>query len=260
MITKNLYSLLCHATVLTAREGDDDAAAAAAAAKAQLDAQIAAAVEEATKGLKAKNEELLGKNIKLTQHVKNFEGLDPAELKALKERLDADDDAKLLAEGKKQVVIEKYTERMRAQHELDKKALEEKIAAEARRADNYRQSVLDSHILRVTAGLHKGAVEDALLHARNIFTLDDKGNAVQLDTEGRPVLGKDGATPFSPAEWIELQKELKPHWFPMNTSGSGGGGAREAGGAGKQIKRADFDRLTPVEQAEKARSGIKIVD
>lgn len=262
MIINKLYAQLCHATILTAREGDDEAAAAAAQAAADLQAQIAAAVEAATKGLKAKNEELLGKNKTLAERAKTYDGLgmDPEQLKALKDRLDQDEDAKLLAEGKKQVVIEKYTERMRAQHELDKKELSDKIAAEARRADTYRQSVLDSQILRVTGGLHKGAIEDALLHARNLFTLDDKGNAVQLDSEGRPVLGKDGATPFSPAEWIELQKELKPHWFPMNTSGSGGGNAREASGSGKQMKRADFDRLPPVEQAAKARSGIQIVD
>jgi hypothetical protein len=259
MIKKHLYSLLCHATVLTAREGEDEAAAAAAL-QAKIDAAVAAAVAAETAGLKAKNEELLGKNKTLAERARSFDGLDPEALKALKDRLDQDEDAKLLAEGKKNVVIEKYTERMRAQHELDKKALQDQIAAEGKRADTYRQSVLDSHILRAAGSLHKGAVEDALLHARNLFTLDAAGNAVQLDSEGRPVLGKDGTTPFSPAEWIELQKELKPHWFPMNTSGSGGGNAREAGGAGKQIKRADFDRLQPYEQAEKARSGITIVD
>lgn len=225
-----------------------------------LQEKIDKAVNEAKAGLQAKNAELLGKLKAASDKAKQFDGLDPVALKALKDRLDQDDDSKLLAEGKKNLVIEKYTERMRAQHELDLQAERDKTKAEAQRADAWKSSVLDNQIRAVTNGLHKGAIEDALLHARNIFTLDAKGNAVQLDSEGFAVLGKDGKTPFSPAEWIKLQEELKPHWFPMTTSGSGSNNARDAGGVGKSIKRADFENLSAYDQAIKARSGIKIVD
>jgi len=253
MFKNTNYSTIRHATVLTARE-DDPAAAAAQAAQAAVDLQkkIDDAVIAATKGLKDKNTELLGKMKEASDRAKLFEGLDPAEMKALKERLEADDDAKLLAQGKKNVVIEKYTERMRASHADELKAKDAKIAEEAARADAWRGSVLDNQIRAVTAGLHPGAVEDALLHARQIFTLDAKGNAVQLDSEGRPVLGKDGSKPFSPSEWIELQKELKPHWFPMSSSGSGSSGARDARGIGR-----DLSGLSPTERLTAARSGKK---
>lgn len=255
------YQFISLPYILAVHEGEDDAAAAAAAAQAAAIAQaVEKAVSEATAGLKNKNDELLGKLAKEKDRVKQFEGLDPVELKALKDRLDADDDAKLLAEGKKNVVIEKYTERMRAAHLQELEAERAKTLAEAKRADAYKGSVLDNQIRAVTGGLHKGAVEDALLHARQIFSLDAKGNAVQLDADGRPVLGKDGTTPFSPAEWIELQKELKPHWFPMGTTGSGAPNVRDASGTGKVIKRAEFEKLSGLEQSKVARSGTKIVD
>ena len=236
------------------------AAAAQAAEAVKLQAQIDAAVAEATKGLKAKNEELLGSLKTVKEKAKAFEGVDLAQLQALKAHLDNDEDSKLLAEGKKQVVIEKYTERMRLSHAAELKAKDDLIKAEAARADAYKGSVLDNQIRAVTSELHKGAVEDALLVARQIFTLDAKGNAVKLDSDGRPELGKDGLTPFSPAEWIEHQKSLKPHWFPALTSGSGVGNVRDASGTGKSVKRADFDRMSAADQAKTAREGIKITD
>lgn len=247
-----------------AEETPEEAAArvaAEAAAEAKVQARIQAAVDEQVTGLKKKNDELIGKNKALGEQSKLFEGLDPVALKALKERLDNDDDAKLLAEGKKNLVIEKYTERMRAQHLQDLKIKDDLIKAEAARADTYKGAVLDNQIRRVLQGLHPGAVEDALLHARSIFSLDAKGVAVKLDSEGRPELGKDGSSPFSPAEWIEVQKETKQHWFPNASSGSGAGNSGQGGsGAGKTISRANFDKMSPAEQAVTARSGTKIVD
>lgn len=264
---RNLYQFKPLSTVWYVREGEGDAGGTGgdagqggAGGADDLDAKIAAAVEAATKGLKAKNDELLGKLKTTSEKLKGYGDIDPEEIKTIKSRLDQDEDAKLLAEGKKQQVIEKYTERMRAQHKSELEQLASKISEAEARANSYRQSVLDNNIRAVTSGLHKSAVEDALLHARQIFTLDDKGNAVQLDSEGNPVLGKDGKTPFSPAEWIELQKELKPHWFPSATTGSSNGNSRDGKGTGRTMKRAEFDALPIARQSEVVRNGTRIVD
>lgn len=256
------YSTTSINTILYVREEDQAAQEAArqAAAATEMQKKIDEAVAAAVGGLKAKNEELLGK-LKVTgDKLKNFGDLDPEKIREQLARMDHDEDLKLFAEGKKHEVIDKHTQRMRQAHLDELKAKDDLIAVEARRADAYKGAVLDSQILAVTAGLHKGAIEDALLHARNLFTLDANGKAVQMDN-GTAVLGKDGKTPFSPAEWIEQQKELKPHWFPAGTSGGGGQGSREAGGGtGKTMKRSDFDLLPAQKKAEVARSGTQIVD
>jgi hypothetical protein len=84
---------------------------------------------------------------------------------------------------------------------------------------------------------------------------------VKLDGSGRLELGKDGKNPFSPAEWIESQKEAKPHWFPASSSGSGSSGANPAGaGGGKTITRAKFDSLSPVDKQKVAIDGVQIVN
>ena len=218
-------------------------------------------VDAAVRGLKAKNEELLGKNKEYQTKLASFSGLDPERTKALLETMDHDEDLKLFSEGKKAVVIDKYTERMRTSHAAEVEAERQQTLAERQRADNYKGAVLDNQIRAVTSDLHKGAVEDALLQARQIFSLDAKGNAVKLDAEGRPELGKDGKTHFSPAEWMEMQRELKPHWFPASTSGSGSNGAQGSGsGTGKTMKRGDFNALTPAQQGGVVRSGTRIVD
>ena len=226
-----------------------------------IEQQIQEAVDAAVRGLKAKNDELLGKNKEYQTRLASFGTLDPERAKALMETMDHDEDLKLFSEGKKAVVIEKYTDRMRTSHAAELEAERQQTLAERQRADNYRSAVLDNHIRAVTGDLHKGAVEDALLHARQLFSLDAKGNAVKLDAEGRPELGKDGKTPFSPAEWMEMQRELKPHWFPASTSGSGSAGAQGSGsGAGKTMKRSEFNALTPTQQRSVATSGTRIVD
>lgn len=247
--------------IMFVREGEQKTPEELAAEQeAAINTRIQAAVDAQVAGLKTKNTELLGSNARLKEEAKQFEGLDATALKAIKDRLDADEDVKLLAEGKKEMVIEKYTQRMRVEHQAQIDAAEERVKAEAQRADIYKSAVLDNQIRAVTAGMHPGAVEDALLHARTIFSLDAKGRAVKLDSEGRPELGKDGSTAFSPAEWIETQKELKPHWFPAGSSGSGSNGARSSDGAGKTISRSNYDKLSIPEQGKVARSGVKIVD
>lgn len=233
-----------------------------------IDAQVAtavatavkAAVDTETAGLKSKNSELLGSLKSTKDKLAEFGTLDPIRAKTLIDAMDNDEDAKLIAGGKKNEVIAKYTERMRAEHTTQLEALQGKVTAETGRANAYQGAVLENQIRAVTGDCHKGAVEDALLHARQIFTLDAKGIAVKLNSEGVPELGKDGKTPFSPAEWMDLQRELKPHWFPAQSSGSGSGGANGAKGGAKTMKRSAFDSLTPVQQGGVARAGTQIID
>ena len=125
--------------------------------------------------------------------------------------------------------------------------------SERARADAYKQRVLDNHIRAAAAkaGLHVDAIDDALLRAQSIFTLDENGNAVQLDSEGQAVLGKDGKTPFSPTEWLENPPK---HWLMSQASGGGANGGRHSNdGGSKTMTRAHFNSL----EADKRGQAIK---
>ena len=140
------------------------------------------------------------------------------------------------AAGKFDEVMAKRTERMKAEYERLLAEANGKAEAAMKRTKAYEGRVLDDAVRAAAAkaGLHTHAIDDALFRARSMFSLDETGQAVQLDESGKPVLGKDGKSPFTPTEWLEGMKEKAPHWFPASASGGGaGGGGGGNGGGGK---------------------------
>jgi hypothetical protein len=223
---------------------------------------IADAVASAVSGLKAKNDELLGKLKNSSEQLKSFEGIDPVKTREMIARFENDAEAKLIAEGKMSEVIEKRTERLRADYEKKLSDASALAQAQAERAKAFQGRVLDDALRAAAAkaGLHQYAVDDALLRGRSMFSLDANGDAVQLGPDGQPVLGKDGKTIFSPIEWLDGMKETAPHWFPATASGGGAQGGRGAGNGGKTLNRAAFDQLSPAKQMEAIKGGVTISD
>lgn len=181
-----------------------------------------------------------------------FAGIDPVAVREMMKRLEGDGEAALIAAGKVDEVVAKRTEKL--QKDLQKKveeALTAQKAADAR-AKKFEQRVLDNHIrmAAASAGLHTHAIEDALFRARSMFSLNEDGEAIQLGSDGTPVLGKDGKTPFSPKEWLESMKETAPHWYPAGSSGSGAGG----GGKGTKGNGKDLSHLPPAARMAAARA------
>jgi len=213
----------------------------------EVQALIDAAVATAVTGLKTKNGELIGDTKKLKEQLQAFEGIDPVKVKAILSRFANDEEAKLIAEGKIDEVLNKRTERMRADFEGKLTAATTTAEAAAKRALAFQGRVLDDAIRAAAAkaGLHQHAIDDALFRARSMFTLDDDGQAVQLGADGKPVLGKDGKSPFTPLEWLEGMKEKAPHWYPASASGGGAGGG--GGGGGGAVKKAQ--EMTAQEKA-----------
>lgn len=207
-----------------------------------------------TAGLKSalqKERELNKANAKALKEVQEqFAGIDPVKVREMMQRLDNDGEAALIAAGKIDEVVSKRTEKL--QKELQKQvdaALASAKASDAR-AGKFSQRVLDNHIRQAAtkAGLHQHAIDDALFRARSMFSLDEDGEAVQVGSDGGIVLGKDGKTPFSPAEWLEGMKESAPHWFPASSSG-GGAGKGGKGGVGAK----DLSHLSPTARINAAR-------
>ncbi len=228
----------------------------------EIEAVIAARVAEVTNGLKTKNSELLASLQKQKETLKQFEGIDVESVKQIMARFENDEEAKLIKDGKFDQVIERRTEKLRAESERQVQQALEKAQAADKRAKNFEGLVLDNHIraAAATAGMHPQAIEDALFRGRSIFTLDAEGKAIQLGEDKHPVLGKDGKSPFTPAEWLEVMKATAPHWFPTGSTGAGGGQGGKQAAKAKTITREQFEKLDPMERATTVRSGVEIVD
>jgi hypothetical protein len=184
---------------------------------------------------------------------KKFEGIDADEVRGMLEKLGGDEEAALIKAGNVDKVVEKRMAKAQQAHEKALQQAQAATEAANNKAAKYAQQVLDNHIRAAATkvGLHANAVDDALFRGRTLFALDDEGNAVQLK-DGEVVMGKDSKMPFSPGEWLEGMKESAPHWFPAGGSGSGASGGK-GGGNGKVIKRAAFQSMSPVEQANTAK-------
>ncbi len=207
--------------------------------------------------LSAKESNKLVKELQL-----KYKDIDPEKVKTLLSRIENDAEAKLLAEGKLDEVVQGRTEKLRV--ELEKRVSEADLKADAanQRTSKFEQRVLDNNIRAAasTAGLHAHAIEDALIRARTIFRLDDNGDPVQLDADGQVVFGKDGKSPFNPGEWLEEMKDKAPHWFPVGNSGGGAGGGTGEKSGKKEIPREQFDAMSQNERAKFIESGGKPVD
>lgn len=197
---------------------------------ADIQSLIDSKVSEAVTGLKAKNSELLGKLNAEKENLKRFEGIDPDAVRTILQRFSDDEEAKLIAEGKIDQVLDKRTERLRQSAEKEVKTAQEKVEKSQSMLNKYRDRVLNDAIRSAALKTSPlpSADEDILLRAKALFTLNDDGEAVAVDRDGHALLGKDGRTPLLLDEWLASLKETAPHLWP-DAQGTGAGGSRKTG-------------------------------
>lgn len=197
----------------------------------EIKAAIQAAVDEAVKGLKDKNAELIKDKKELKDELGSLkskvDGLDLDAIKVLLDKSNQDEETKLIAEGKIEEVIQKRTEKMREEHEKLLKAEKDRADKAETYANKFRQSVIQGQIVQaaVEMGALSEATADIAFLAQSQFSLDENGKAVAIDANGEVVIGKDGSNPVTPKEWVEGLRENKPYFWPKaNGSGSPGSG------------------------------------
>jgi hypothetical protein len=183
------------------------------------------------------NINLLKEKEELAAKLGKFDGVDmEAYNKALKAAQDAADN-KLLDAGKVDEVVDKRTERMRADFEGQTAALNTRIEALTGDKDKLTGQLsnvlIDSQIQQAINEVGKpraGATQDILSRGRSLFKLIE-GKPVPVGVDGNPIFGKDGKAPMTFTEWATGLKESAGFLFD---SASGGGAAGNLSG-GKQV-------------------------
>jgi hypothetical protein len=223
-----------------------------------LEAQITAAVQRETEGLKRTNAALKQEKTRLAERVdvmaKVVERIGGEEgaaaLLEMQARLKKDDLGKLLAEGKTEEFLAATTKELKAEHEREKTKLQKMIeeleggrtAAESAFA-NLKLEIGVREACAKSEGFRKEAVEDALLFARSQFIFDhERGTPVMKDANGTIVLGKDGETPMTIHEALEAAKESRRHWWEGSQgAGASGGIGGSASANGKRVEDMSMD-------------------
>ncbi|MBI5385007.1 MAG: hypothetical protein HZA90_10015 [Verrucomicrobia bacterium] len=185
---------------------------------------------------KSHADELKKSNADLVQelhaHRQRFDGIDPDEVRKLSEEKRKLEEQQLLKSGEVEKVVESRLKQATLTWEQQLGALtSERDALNARLVSiQIDQAVVSEATKR---GLRATALPDITARARHTFRLVN-GVPQAFERDGQTVrVGKDGVTPLSLAEWIDLQVSEAPHLFEANIgsgapgSGSIGAGARK---------------------------------
>lgn len=212
------------------------------------------AFEKQKAAAKQSKEELSNLKQTLRDLENKYSGIDPEKVKSLLAKLENDDEAKLLAEGKIDEVVKRRIEKQIDEYERKITTASQAAEQANSKATKFENRVLENNIrsAAIEAGLHKHAIDDAIFRAKTLFALNDDGQAVQVDGSGEITLGKDGKTPYSVKDWLEEMKEKAPHWYPADNTGGGGQGNKGKTGAAQ-----DFSKLSPRERLLAARQSKK---
>lgn len=196
--------------------------------------------------------------------LKEFDGLDGKTAREAIEKLKQIDAKELIDAGK----VDEVKEQIKSEYE---KQLSEKDSLAQQLQQRLDGMQIDSIFSQSDFVRDNLAVPRDMFEAsfRNYFKVED-GKVVACDKSGNRLMSKENVGEFaSPDEALKLLVESHPQKDTILKANAGSGSGADGGagnrhGGGKFIKRAEFDALPPLKQAEtmkKITSGeAKIVD
>ena len=209
----------------------------------EVEAQLAAKVAEEVAGLKKKNNELIAAEKKLKEQLSKFDsGVDAEKINQLQAEIRASEEKRLLAEGKVEEVAKMRVEAAKKDADAALAARDVKIAEyqEAHKVKDERLAklMIDGQIREayITLDFEPTALDDVIRSGREMFRMNEKGEAEPRDATGNLIFGKDGKTPLSATEWLETQAEKKP--YLRRASVGGGAGSNRNGNKGYDAAKA----------------------
>lgn len=162
-------------------------------------------------------------------------------------------------------------DKMQKDFENQKKGFENQIAdlqGKLKGANDTLETLTIDHAVRDAAGkmgLHDWAVEDAVMHARTLYKLQD-GKPVPMKGDQVVYSGKKPSDPLPIHEWLESKTQEKPGWLKPNSGSGGGSDRRSGGGSGSQFRLTREEARNPQkyreasEAAKKAGQQLEIIE
>lgn len=222
---------------------------------------IADAISKDRAGLEANKQQVLdelkqerGSRKKLEETVTGLQSAfgerSPEDVKAMMDRLENDEMARLAAEGKTDEIIKKHKEKWDADRKSEVGGYQQKLDELTKSKETLEQQLtrelIDNRAL--AAASKAGAIPESLdvikMLAQSQWKLED-GEPVLRDKDGEIVTGKKGALTFD--EWASEQlHETHPYLFPQP---KGGGAPGNNGARGTQSNPWKKDSFNLTEQA-----------
>lgn len=174
----------------------------------------------------------------------------PDDVKAMMDRLENDEMARLAAEGKTDELLKKHKEKWDAERKSSESALQQQIdelsKTKGQLEEQLTQELVDNRAMAAAskAGVIPEAMDVVKMLAKSQWQLED-GEPVLRDKDGNIVTGKQGALTFE--EWAAEQlRESHPYIFPQPKGGNAPG---NNGNASTKVNPWKSDQRNLTEQA-----------
>jgi hypothetical protein len=186
---------------------------------------------------------------------KAYGEVEPEHVLEMKKTLDSIKDKKVLDDEGIEALLEKRLSTLRLEHENAAKARDKRISELQNESDNwsskFRRTVIDRAIsdAALKSGARPQAVPDVVLRGQSMWTLNEHGKPIARSSETEIMYGKDGTSPLTPAEWMDILKQEAPHFFEVSSGGGAPGSTNGTGGLSKTKVRFKSDLKTPGEKS-----------
>lgn len=210
--------------------------------KAEVQKLVNSAVETEVSSLKSKNQEIIDEKRNLQKSLEAFKDVDVDTFKKFQAHFESSEDAKLIAEGKLDDVINRRVDKVR--NEIEDKLTDATSALELTKterdlyANKYSDHVIEIELRRAAEkeGVAPQAIDDVILRGQGKFHVEDDGSVTMRDGQGN-VLKHDGKT-ATPESFVTGLKETAPHYWPQSTGPNLDGGFSEGSDALKALQKA----------------------
>lgn len=220
-------------TIQDTTDGSGAAAVVSAfdASDPAVQAFVQSAVESATKDIRAEIKGFRDNNISLKKEMEGYKsiGMNPDDLKRIVDNINKNEEAKLIADGKFEDVLQMRVEPLRRDYEtrLDAAAkrhdeLMERV--QSLQEENYNLRVTQQVAAHMPPDVNEGAQPVFAEWARKVWKRDEDGNMIPRRENGTRWISKDGKSDIGFEEWIASFRETMPFLFrgPSGAPARGG--------------------------------------
>lgn len=200
-----------------------------------VQAFVQSAIDSATKDIRSEIKGFRDNNIALKKEVEGYKsiGMNPDDLKRLVENINKNEEAKLIADGKFEDVLQMRVEPLRRDYETRLDAATKRQDELSERVhlleeENYELRVTQQVTAHIPPDVWDGAQRIFIDEARKVWKRDDDGNMVPRRDNGTRWISKDGKHDIGFEEWIATFRDTMPFLF-RTPSGSPARGGNAAG-------------------------------
>jgi hypothetical protein len=205
------------------KQAEEAHEAAVKETKETLLADMDKKIEEATSGLKNKNQELLNEKKKIQDTLKNFDDIDPKKAKEALEFLETNTEAQMIKEGKIDELLEKRTSNLKSEYETQLEEVSQKLDDASKQKQTfeslYKNKMIEDGLrdAALQAKVRPEAIDDIILRGSREFALGEDGSIESRDKDGKLRKTADDKI-LTPFNWIDSLKKSHPHYWPESTS------------------------------------------